>query len=70
MISVQGYEWGLAVHQVSRSLRLDPAEVKWRGRRQQRPWLAGTVIDQMCALLDVSALAGMLDGGKPGSGRP
>ncbi len=24
VISVQGYEWGLAVHQVSRSLRLDP----------------------------------------------
>ena len=28
VISVQGYEWGLAVHQVSRSLRLDPNEIK------------------------------------------
>ena len=27
VISVQGYEWGLAVHQVSRSLRLDPSEI-------------------------------------------
>ncbi len=45
VISVQGYEWGLAVHQVSRSIRLDPSEVKWRSQRTQRPWLAGTVIE-------------------------
>lgn len=63
VISVQGYEWGLAVHQVSRSVRLDPSEVKWRSHRQQRPWLAGTVIDQMCALLDVSALAELIASG-------
>ncbi|MDF3936784.1 CheW domain-containing protein [Pseudomonas citronellolis] len=63
VISVQGYEWGLAVHQVSRSVRLNPSEVKWRSQRQQRPWLAGTVIEQMCALLDVSALAGLIDSG-------
>ncbi|MFV3412380.1 CheW domain-containing protein [Pseudomonas nitroreducens] len=63
VISVQGYEWGLAVHQVSRSVRLAPSEVKWRSQRQQRPWLAGTVIDQMCALLDVSALAELIASG-------
>ncbi|WP_213941462.1 CheW domain-containing protein [Pseudomonas sp. dw_612] len=73
VISVQGYEWGLAVHQVSRSLRLDPNEIKWRTHRGQRPWLAGTVIEHMCALLDVSALAELIasggakhmSGGKP-----
>ncbi|MBV4553135.1 chemotaxis protein CheW [Pseudomonas sp. SWRI102] len=73
VISVQGYEWGLAVHQVSRSLRLDPNEIKWRSHRGQRPWLAGTVIEHMCALLDVSELAELiasggakhLDGAKP-----
>jgi purine-binding chemotaxis protein CheW len=73
VISVQGYEWGLAVHQVSRSIRLDPSEIKWRTQRSQRPWLAGTVIEHMCALLDVSALAELIasgavkrmNGGKP-----
>ncbi|MCE4055293.1 CheW domain-containing protein [Pseudomonas sp. Au-Pse12] len=60
VISVQGYEWGLAVHQVSRSLRLDPNEIKWRSHRGQRPWLAGTVIEHMCALLDVSELAELI----------
>lgn len=63
VISVQGYEWGLAVHQVSRSIRLDPAEVKWRSQRTQRPWLAGTVIEHMCALLDVAALAELIASG-------
>jgi purine-binding chemotaxis protein CheW len=63
VISVQGYEWGLAVHQVSRSLRLDPNEIKWRTHRGQRPWLAGTVIEHMCALLDVSELAELIASG-------
>ncbi|EPM48458.1 chemotaxis protein CheW [Pseudomonas syringae pv. theae ICMP 3923] len=63
VISVQGYEWGLAVHQVSRSLRLDPNEIKWRSQRGQRPWLAGTVIEHMCALLDVAELAELIASG-------
>ncbi|RAU40718.1 MULTISPECIES: CheW domain-containing protein [unclassified Pseudomonas] len=63
VISVQGYEWGLAVHQVSRSLRLEPDEIKWRTQRGQRPWLAGTVIEHMCALLDVSELAELIASG-------
>jgi purine-binding chemotaxis protein CheW len=63
VISVQGYEWGLAVHAVSRSLRLEPSEIKWRAQRGQRPWLAGTVIEHMCALLDVAQLAEMIASG-------
>jgi len=63
VISVQGYEWGLAVHQVSRSLRLDPNDIKWRTQRGQRPWLAGTVIEHMCALLDVAELAELIASG-------
>lgn len=63
VISVQGYEWGLAVHQVSRSIRLNPDEIKWRSQRAQRPWLAGTVIEHMCALLDVAALAELIASG-------
>ncbi len=63
VISVEGYEWGLAVHQVSCSIRLNPSEIKWRDQRSRRPWLAGTVIEHMCALLDVSALAEMIASG-------
>src|SRR3989338_3042888 len=63
VISVQGYEWGLAVHHVSRSICLDPSQIKWRSQRSQRPWLAGTVIEHMCALLDVAALAELIASG-------
>jgi len=63
VISVQGYDWGMAVHGVSQSIRLDPAQVKWRSGQGKRPWLAGTVIDHMCALLDVEALAQLIAAG-------
>jgi purine-binding chemotaxis protein CheW len=63
VISVAGFEWGLAVHQVSRSIRLDPQQIKWRSHRTQRPWLAGTVIEHMCALVDVASLAEMIASG-------
>lgn len=32
-------------------------------QRGQRPWLAGTVIEHMCALLDVAALAELIASG-------
>lgn len=64
VISVQGFDWGLAVHGVSRSIKLAPDQVKWRSQQGKRPWLAGTVIDQMCALVDVAALAEMIASGQ------
>lgn len=64
VISVQGYEWGMAVHGVSESIRLEPAQVKWRSEQGKRPWLAGTVIEHMCALLDVEALAELITDGR------
>ena len=52
VITIHGYNWGLACHQVERSITLEPHQVKWRTQRGKRPWLAGTVIDHMCALID------------------
>lgn len=63
VISVQGHEWGLAVHDVSKSVKLKPEQIKWRSQDGKRPWLAGTVIEHMCALVDVSALAGLIAAG-------
>ncbi|GAA6130601.1 CheW domain-containing protein [Halopseudomonas sabulinigri] len=63
VISVEGYDWGMAVHGVHQSIRLEPSQIKWRSQQGKRPWLAGTVIDHMCALLDVSALASLIVNG-------
>lgn len=60
VISINGYDWGLAVHAVHDSIRLEPEQVKWRTQRAQRAWLAGTVIEHMCALLDVEVLAQLI----------
>lgn len=63
VISVEGHDWGMAVHGVSKSIRLTPEQIKWRSQAGKRPWLAGTVIEHMCALLDVSALATLIVSG-------
>lgn len=52
VITIHGYRWGLACHEVEKSITLEPHQVKWRTQRGKRPWLAGTVIDHMCALID------------------
>lgn len=67
VISVDGHSWGLAVNAVHESIHLQPDAVKWRKSKVGREWLAGTVIEHMCALLDVQALAGLVsekEGGK------
>lgn len=57
VVSLFGSDWGLAADAVVGTTLLDPAAVRWRGERSKRPWLAGTLIDQMCALFDIAQLA-------------
>ncbi len=52
--------WGLACHGIKEVVTLSQEGVKWRSERGTRPWLAGTVIEQMCALLDITAFVSML----------
>ena len=59
-------EWGLACDAVSEVISLSDTDVKWRTTPGTRPWLAGTVIKQMCALIDTQAFADML-GSRPGT---
>jgi len=61
VISVDGSQWGLAVDSVNQPISIEPDEVKWRGERGRRPWLAGTVKSAMCALIDVPQLLDMLN---------
>ena len=52
VITIHGYSWGLACHRVEQSITLEPDQVKWRTQRGKRPWLAGTVLEHMCSLVD------------------
>ena len=60
VIRLDNSEWGLACDDVAQSFTLKPDEVRWRTARSKRPWLAGTVIDHMCALIDVRTMADLL----------
>jgi purine-binding chemotaxis protein CheW len=60
VVSINGVPWGLAVDSVNQPITLMPDDVKWRGDRSKRPWLAGTVKAHMCALLDIPRIGQML----------
>jgi len=60
VISIDGLPWGLAVDKVNQPISLDPDDVKWRTERSRRPWLAGTVKEHMCALLDIPRIGQLL----------
>lgn len=59
VITLNGVDWGLAVDAVSTAIKIQPEDVRWRSERSARAWLAGTVVEHMCALLDVSQLTKM-----------
>lgn len=60
VIRLDDSDWGLACDEVAQSFTLDPNDVKWRQSAGKRPWLAGTVVKHMCALIDVGAMATLL----------
>lgn len=60
VISIDGVPWGLAVDSVNQPISLNPEDVKWRSERSRRPWLAGTVKEHMCALLDIPRIGQLL----------
>jgi len=75
-LAEQGYQyliqlgqapWALACQDVCDTITLVSESIKWRGDTSRRPWLAGTVISEMCALLDVPALISLLEDKKMAS---
>ncbi len=53
--------WAIACDAAGRSLRVDPALVRWSGGHARLPWLAGIVAGELCTLLDPKGLAAWLD---------
>lgn len=61
VIQLDRSPWALACQEICDTITLVHDSIKWRGDLSKRPWLAGTVIDEMCALIDVPNLMGMLE---------
>lgn len=60
VVSIADLPWGLAVDKVNQPITLAPEDVKWRTERSKRPWLAGTVKEHRCALIDIPMMGRLL----------
>jgi purine-binding chemotaxis protein CheW len=63
VVFIDDGRWGLACDEVAEVITLEPEQVRWRSDRTKRRWLAGTVIEHMCAIIDPPAFATMLANG-------
>ena len=55
-----GDEWGLMCDKLLSPVMLDPNEIHWSLRHESRPWMAGTLPDQLCILLDLDVVHSMI----------
>ncbi len=63
LVMIDEGRWALACDAIGEVIELEAADVKWRSANGKRAWLAGTVIERMCALLDIDALTeALVDG--------
>lgn len=60
VVFIDDGRWGLACDEVAEVITLEHEQVRWRSNRTKRRWLAGTVIEHMCAIIDPPAFAQML----------
>lgn len=61
ILLVDDQRWGLACDSIGDVVWLKKDEVKWRSNKTKRPWLLGTAINHMCAVMDTEAFADMLE---------
>ncbi len=60
LLLIDDGKFGLACDDLGQVLKLTSDKVRWRQERNNRPWLAGTLIEQMSALIDTDKFAEML----------
>ncbi len=56
-------KWGLACDEILSIGKVQPEKVRWRTMRQKRPWLVGTMIEELTAVIDVNRLVPMKKAG-------
>ncbi|MCK9607113.1 MAG: chemotaxis protein CheW [Methylomonas sp.] len=56
ILITQDKRWGLACDEILSIGKLKPDKVRWRTCRQKKPWLIGTVIEELTAIIDLQEL--------------
>lgn len=56
IILTEDGKWGLACDELLSVAKLVPEKIRWRTDRQKKPWLVGTVIEQLVVIVDINEL--------------
>jgi purine-binding chemotaxis protein CheW len=56
VLALKNCDWSIAVDSIGGEIALSSQNVRWRSEHTRREWLAGTVVDKMCALIDIDLL--------------
>ena len=69
VLTLDDGSWWLALNGPTRTEVIDADAVCWRGPRGRRPWLAGTLADRRCVLLDTDNIRQLAQwaAGEPGA---
>jgi len=59
-IGIFGTDWAMGAHKIIGSKLIQAEQVKWRTHRKTRSWLAGTIKEEMCAIVDPKAFVDVL----------
>jgi len=56
IILTEDSQWGLACDEVLSVKRIMPDTVRWRTNRDKKPWLIGTIIEDLVVIVDINKL--------------
>ena len=56
VLTFHHYDWALAIDVSGGEIQLSSKQIRWRSKHTRREWLAGTVLNKMCALIDIDVL--------------
>lgn len=56
VLITQDKRWGLVCDEILSIGKLKPDKVRWRTSRQKKPWLIGTVIEELTVIIDLQEL--------------
>jgi len=57
-------KWGLMCDKLLSPITVEPDDIHWSCRHENRAWMAGTLPDQLCIILDLDVLQAMIDPNK------
>jgi len=54
-------KWGLVCDKLLSPITIEPDDIHWSCRHENRAWMAGTLPDQLCIILDLDVLQAMIN---------